>query len=44
MNQCPSVGEFKGREAGGGGWRYTLIEAGGWDKWFFRKETGKGDI
>jgi hypothetical protein len=27
--QCPSVGEFEGREAGVGGWGDTLIEAGG---------------
>jgi len=26
--QCLTVGEFKGRRAGVGGWKNTLIEAG----------------
>jgi hypothetical protein len=40
--QCPSVGECQGREAGVGGWRNTLIEAGGGEG-TFRGETRKGD-
>jgi hypothetical protein len=42
--RCPSVGEFKVKEVGVGGWGNTLIEAAGrgWDRGLQGRKPGKG--